>query len=80
MPLLKAAEMVWPEHKQAFANFRITRNTVAQHVKNMAENFQDKLLVTFSIAANENTDINNGTLLAIFICDILRILEESKNF
>lgn len=32
-----------PEHKQAFANFSITRNIVAQHVKNMVENFQDKL-------------------------------------
>lgn len=40
--LLKAAEITCPEHKQAFADV-ITRNTVAQPVKNMVENFQDKL-------------------------------------
>lgn len=28
--------------------------------------------MAFSIAANENTDINNSTLLAIFICDVSR--------
>lgn len=41
--LLNAAEIMCPEHKQAFAHFSITRNIVAQHFKNTVENFQDKL-------------------------------------
>lgn len=70
-----------PEHTQAFANVRVTRNTVAQSVKNMVENFQDKLNYWwhFLVAANENTDINNSSPLAIFLCDVGRILEGSKN-
>lgn len=41
--LLNVAEIMSPEHKQALANFPIIRNIAAQHVENLAENFQDKL-------------------------------------
>lgn len=41
--LLSAAEIMWPEQKQAFANRSLTGNTVPQQVKDMAENLQDKL-------------------------------------
>lgn len=36
--------------------------------------------MTFSIAAKESTGINHSTLLAIFICDVLRILEGQRTF
>ncbi|XP_023413524.2 general transcription factor II-I repeat domain-containing protein 2-like isoform X1 [Loxodonta africana] len=71
--LLSAAEIMCPEQRQAFANIRLTGNTVAQQVDYMSENLQDKLpdkvrsLVAFSIAAHESTDENNGTQLAVFI-------------
>ena len=35
-------------------------------------------MLAFSFAANENTDINNNTLLAILIYHVLRILEGVK--
>lgn len=41
--LLRAAEIMCSEQKQAFANISLTGNTVAQRVKDMAENLQDKL-------------------------------------
>lgn len=41
--LLSAAEIMCPEQKEAFADISLTRNTVAQRVKDMAENLQDKL-------------------------------------
>lgn len=40
---LNAAKIMCPEHKQAFANANATRNIVAQHVKNMVENYQGKI-------------------------------------
>ena len=41
---MNAAEMMMcPGNKQAFADFSIIRNILAQHVKNMVENFEDKL-------------------------------------
>lgn len=36
----EAAEIMCPEQKQAFANISLTGNTVAQRVKDMAENLQ----------------------------------------
>lgn len=41
--LLNIAEIMCPEHKQALANVHLIKNIVAQHVKIMAENFEDKL-------------------------------------
>ncbi|XP_043437632.1 general transcription factor II-I repeat domain-containing protein 2-like isoform X1 [Prionailurus bengalensis] len=71
--LLSAAEILCPEQKPAFAHISLTGNTVAQRVKDMAENLQDKLrekvksFVTFSIAVDESTYINNTRQLIIFI-------------
>lgn len=41
--LLSSAEIMCPKQKQTFANISLTGNTVAQEVKDMAENLQDKL-------------------------------------
>lgn len=41
--LLSAGEIMCPEQKQAFANRSLTGNTVAQQVKDTAENLQDEL-------------------------------------
>ncbi|XP_037706124.1 general transcription factor II-I repeat domain-containing protein 2-like [Choloepus didactylus] len=66
--LLSAAEQ-----RQAFANIRLTDNIVAQHVDCPAENLEDKLqdqvksFVAFSVAAQESTDVNDATQLAVFI-------------
>lgn len=74
--LLSAAEIMCPEQKQAFANISLTGNTVAQWVKDTAENLQDKLrakvksFVTFPIAVDESTYANNTSQLIIFICGV----------
>ncbi|XP_023366110.1 general transcription factor II-I repeat domain-containing protein 2-like isoform X2 [Otolemur garnettii] len=71
--LLSIAEIMCPEHRQVFANIRLTDDIVAQHDDNMAENLQDKFqgkaksFMAFSIAVHESTDVNNAPQLAVFI-------------
>lgn len=66
----EAGEIMCPEQKQAFANISLTGNTVAQRVKDMAENLQVKkksgvLCDIFSCSWWEH--INNRSHLIIFI-------------
>jgi len=83
--LLKAAETVCPEKRQAFANISLTRNTVADRISGLSEDLDSQLkrkvrsFIAFSVAIDESTDITDVAQLAIFIRgvdDTLTVTEE----
>ena len=83
--MLKAAELVCPDKRQAFANISLTRNTVADRISDLSTDLDSQLkrkvnsFITFSVAIDESTDITDVAQLAIFIRgvdDTLTITEE----
>ena len=83
--MLKAAEIVCPEKRQAFANISLTRNTVADRISDLSAdldsqmNHKVKSFVAFSVAIDESTDITDVAQLTIFIPgvnDTLTVTEE----
>lgn len=83
--MLKAAELVCPEKRQAFANISLSRNTIAERIDELSENLnvqlKDKVksFIAFSIAIDESTDITDTAQLAVFIRgvdDTLNVTEE----
>lgn len=71
--MLKAADVVCPDKRQAFANISLTRNTVAERISDLSANLDSQLkhkvesFVAFSVAIDESTDITDVAQLAIFI-------------
>ncbi|XP_063581739.1 general transcription factor II-I repeat domain-containing protein 2B isoform X6 [Pongo abelii] len=71
--LLGSSDTDCPEQKQVFANPSPTQKSPVQPVEDLAGNLWEKLrekirsFVSYSIAIDEITDINNTTQLAIFI-------------
>ena len=63
--MLKAAEVVCPEKRQAFANISLTRNTIADRISDLSANVDNQLkekvasFVAFSIAINESADVTD---------------------
>ncbi|XP_037774968.1 general transcription factor II-I repeat domain-containing protein 2-like [Penaeus monodon] len=83
--MLKAAETVCPDKRQAFENISLTRNTVADRISDLAEDLDSQLkrkvksFIVFSVAIDESKDITDVAQLAIFIRgvdDTLTITEE----
>lgn len=83
--MLKAAELVCPEKRQAFANISLSRNTVAERIEDLAGDLNNQLkdrvksFIAFSIAIDESTDVSDVAQLGIFICGVdasLTITEE----
>ena len=83
--MLKAAETVCPEKRQAFVNISLTRNTVADRISDLAGDLDNQLkrkvksFIAFSVAIDESTDITDVVQLAIFIRgvgDTLKVTEE----
>ncbi|KAL3976413.1 hypothetical protein ACER0C_022299 [Sarotherodon galilaeus] len=83
--ILKAAEIVCPEKRQAFANISLTRNTVADRISEQWADLDSQLkrkvesFLAFSVAIDESTDITDVAQLAIFIRgvdDTLTVTEE----
>ena len=83
--MLKAAEIVCPEKRQAFENISLTRNTVADRISDLSADLGNQLkckvksFIAFSIAIDESTDITDVAQLAIFIRgvdDTLTVTEE----
>ena len=83
--MLKAAEIVCPEKRQAFANISLTRNTVADRISDLSADLDSQLkrkvksFIAFSVAIDESTDITDVAQLAIFIRgvdDTLTVTEE----
>lgn len=79
--MVKAAELVCPEKKQAFASISLSRNTVAERIEDLARDLNRQLkdkvktFIAFSIALDESTDINDVAQLGLFI----RGVDESLN-
>ena len=71
--MLKAAEVVCPEKRPAFANISLSRNTVADRVEDLSEdlgrqmNNKIKSFIAFSVAIDESTDVTDAAQLAIYI-------------
>ena len=61
--MLKAAEVVFPEKRSAFANISLSKNTVADRVTELSGdlgsqmNDKIKLFIAFSVAIDESTDV-----------------------
>lgn len=81
--MVKAAEIVCPEKRQAFANISLTRNTIADRISDLSMDLYSQLknkvkdFIAFSVAIDESTDI--VAQLAIFIRgvdDTLTVTEE----
>ncbi|KAL0202287.1 hypothetical protein M9458_000305 [Cirrhinus mrigala] len=79
--MVKAAELVCPEKKQAFASISLSRNTVAERIEDLARDLNRQLkdkvktFIAFSVALDESTDVNDVAQLGLFI----RGVEESLN-
>lgn len=84
--LLKAAEVVCPDKRQAFANISLSRNTVAERATELSGDISSqmtekvKTFVAFSVAIDESTDITDVAQLAIFIRGVDKDLNVTEEF
>ena len=84
--MLKAAEVVFPEKRSAFANISLSKNTVADRVTELSGDFgsqiNDKIksFIAFSVAIDESTDITDIAQLAIFIRGVDETLTITEEF
>jgi hypothetical protein len=85
--MMKAAELVCPEKRQAFANISLTRNTIAERISELSADVDSQLkqsvksFIAFSVAIDESTDITDVAQLAIFIRGVdetLTVTEEKE--
>lgn len=71
--MLKAAELVCPDKRQAFANISLGRSTITTRVCDLSDDLTRQLqekaegFSAFSIAVDESTDICDVAQLAVFI-------------
>lgn len=83
---MKAAELVCPEKRQAFANISLTRNTVAERISDQSADLDSQLkqrvksFIAFSVAIDKSTDITDMAQLAIFICGVDETLTLTEEF
>ncbi|XP_066953326.1 general transcription factor II-I repeat domain-containing protein 2A-like [Macrobrachium rosenbergii] len=84
--MLKAAEVVCPEERPAFANISVSRNTVADRVEDLSGdlglqmNDKIKSFIAFSVAIDESTDVTDVAQLAIFIRGVDETLTITEEF
>ncbi|GAA6090000.1 general transcription factor II-I repeat domain-containing protein 2A-like [Tachysurus ichikawai] len=84
--MLKAAEIVCPEKRQAFANISLTRNNVADRFSELSADLDSQLkckvesFLAFSVAIDESTDITDVAQLAIFIRAVDETLTVTEEF
>lgn len=84
--MMKAAELVCPEKRQAFANISLTRNIMAERISELSEDLDSQLkqrvmsFIAFSVAIDESTDITDMAQLAIFIRGVDETLTVTEEF
>lgn len=84
--MLKAAEIVCPDKRQAFANISLTRNSVADRISDLAGDLESQIkhkvksFLAFSVATDESTDITDVAQLAIFIRGVDETLTVTEEF
>lgn len=84
--MLKAAELVCPEKRQALANISLSRNTVAERIGELAGDLSSQLkdkvksFIAFSIAIDESTDVTDVAQLGIFIRGVDASLTVTEEF
>ena len=84
--MLKAAELVCPEKRQAFANISLSRNTVAERIGELAGDLNSQLkdkvksFIAFSIALDESTDVCDVAQLGIFVRGVDASLTVTEEF
>ena len=86
--MLKAAEIVCPEKRQAFANISLTRNTVTDRIADLAADLDSQkrhkvrsfVAFSVSVAIDESTDITDVAQLAIFIRGVDETLAVTEEF
>ncbi|XP_066945200.1 general transcription factor II-I repeat domain-containing protein 2-like [Macrobrachium rosenbergii] len=84
--MLKAAEVVYPEKRPAFAYISLSRNTVADRVEDLSgdlgRQMNDKIksFIAFSVAIDESTDVTDVAQLAIFIRGVDETLTITEEF
>lgn len=84
--MLKAAETVCPDQRQAFANISLTRNTVADRISELSADLDNQLkrktesFLPFSVAIDESTDTADVSQLAIFVGGVDETLTVAEEF
>ena len=84
--MLKAAEVVFPENRQAFANISLTRNFIVDRISDLSANLNSQLkskikrFITFSVAIDESTNITDIAQLTTFIRGVEMTLIVSEEF
>ncbi|XP_074513327.1 general transcription factor II-I repeat domain-containing protein 2-like [Sebastes fasciatus] len=71
--MMKVCDVVCPDKRQAFSNVSLSRNTVADRVRELATNLQQQLVgkgkdfIAYSLAVDESSDTSDTAQLSIFI-------------
>lgn len=71
--MLTAVEITCPEKRQCFSNISLSRNTVAQRIREMADDMTDQLrekartFQFFSVATDESTDTTDFAEVMFFL-------------
>ncbi|XP_072900750.1 general transcription factor II-I repeat domain-containing protein 2-like [Hemitrygon akajei] len=71
--MMKVCDVVCPDKRQAFSNVSLSRNTVADRVRELATNLQQQLVgkgrdfIAYSLAVDESRDTSDTAQLSIFI-------------
>ncbi|XP_072891523.1 general transcription factor II-I repeat domain-containing protein 2-like [Hemitrygon akajei] len=70
---MEVCDVVCPDKRQAFSNVSLSRNTVADRVRELTTNLQQQLvgkgrdLIAYSLAVDESRDTSDTAQLSIFI-------------
>ena len=84
--MLKAAELVCPEKREALANVSLSRNTVADRIGEFAGDLSSQLkdkvksFIAFTIAIDESNDVTDVAQLGIFIRGVDATLTVTEEF